>query len=188
MLQRVAFSECTFFKNGNAGASTIVGIEGTAHRVVRYKFHTPVEGASKISWLMLEVENYYVAENEKLRFFVGSDPNSHVNAGEDAIYHGTAIATKVGSTYTISGEASGIILLPDTDYYLFIFPGYTSSGYWGWWQYLDGMSVYLDGAAGVVRIKEGARELVAVPMVKEGGQLIQLAATVKSGENLTYCV
>lgn len=187
MPKKVTLAECAFFENGNGGASSIVGIESSDARVVRYKFRTPTEGASGFSWSMLEAENYYAADSEKLRFFVGSDPNSHINAGADATYHGTATATKVGSTYTITGEASGIILLPDTDYYLFIFPGYTTAGYWGWWQYLDGMSVYLDGAAGVVRIKEGNKVLTTLPMVKENGVLVPLAATIKNGETFMVC-
>ena len=188
MSEKVQISAYAFFENGNAGASSIVGVENTDNRVVRYKFRTPTQGASKLSWTMIEAESYYIGADESLRFFVGTDPNSHVNAGQGSAFHGTATATKDGSTYTITGEANGLVLLPDTDYYLFIFAGYSTIGYWGWWQYLNGMSVYLDGAAGVVRIKEGDKVLTTLPMAKENGVFVPLAATIKSGENMLYCI
>lgn len=188
MSEKVQISECSFFQNGTSGASTIVGIEASNNRVVRYKFRTPTHGANKLSWTMLEAELFLVSDGENLRFFVGTDPNSHINAGQGSAFHGTATATKDGSTYTIMGEANGLVLLPDTDYYLFIFAGYSTVGYWGWWQYLNGMSINLDGAAGVVRIKEGDKVLTTLPMVKENGVFVPLAATIKSGENMLYCI
>ena len=90
--------------------------------------------------------------------------------------------------YDISGSVKKL-LLPG-DYYLWLFPNaddnvnivlnYYSSYYKPTYE--------LSGAAGVVRIIENGEELVTMPCVKENGQLVPLATSIKIGDDLIYCV
>jgi hypothetical protein len=179
-----------FFTNGVQNNNRrYVGHDTSGNAVIRYHFRTPAAGANSLSWKQTRATAAYGTPGGKLRFYVGDDPNSHINAGPEADYHGED--TPTGSGYlTVGGSISGLTLLPDKDYYLFIFPGFSSYCLYGWdYQYEEyAITVTLDGAAGVVRLKEGDQELIAVPMVKEGGELVQLAATVKSGDDLIFCV
>lgn len=178
-----------FFTNGALNNNRrLVGHDINGNAVIRYHFRTPPEGASVLSWKQTMATVIYGNGGKPLRFYVGDDPNSHINAGPEAAYYGED--TPTGSGYlTVGGSISGLVLLPDKDYYLFIFPGFSDGCLYGWdYQYEDyAITVTLDGAAGVVRIKDGDQELIAIPMVKEGDNLVQLAATVKTGGDLKYC-
>lgn len=183
---------CQFFTNGieNSGR-WLAGHDANGNAVVRYKFRTPATGAFALYWAKwgtTEYDGTPRAQGEELRFYISADPNSHINAGPDAEYHGTAwVLTPNDSPFSMTGEAHGLLLLPNTDYYLFIFPGFSSYGLYYWDYYWSGMDITLGGSAGVMRIKEGSQELIATPMVKKNSELVPLAATVKSGSDFQYC-
>lgn len=140
----------TFYKNGNSGASRVVGYESQANRVARYSFVTPAEGGSHVDIV------YYsngLAGGSKIpvRFFIGTDPNSHANAGAGSEYTGELTLGSDGETFTWSGD---IMLLPNTTYYIWFFPGKAAYGYYSW--YGSGTSTLTtSGGAGLIYIGNG---------------------------------
>lgn len=169
-----------FYKAGASGASAIVGYADSVNRVVRYKFTTPDEGATKISLRKGSLSEYdsSVGSAEKLRFYVGTDSASHKNAGKSAEYHGQLTV----SSGVATGEAE-INLLPNTDYYLFIFPGYASYGAYNW-NYPGSITVTLEGAFGLVHIDTGSEIVEAIPYVDDGTQWNRCLPYVDNGSAL----
>ncbi len=119
------------YEAGASGASYVVGYESKHNRVVRYAFTTGSGGASEIS---VSIPNYTKnsdsgSDSAPLRFFIGTSPTSHANAGADSEYTGALTMTTAGGYYHFTGTAK-IILAPNTTYYLWIFPGSTAYGWW----------------------------------------------------------
>ena len=175
-----------FYAGGAAGASNIVGWESSRTRVFCMPFTTLGVGANHISFSF----GYHSKKGSgaaPIRFYIGESSTSHINAGQDAEYHGEVTFTYQSSGrfpgYIASGELD-IVLLPTTTYYLWIFPGSQTSVWYEW--YIPLADIYGDGGAGVIRIKEGDQEVVIIPTVKENGEFITLSATVKDGENFKY--
>lgn len=190
-------TEHNWFYNGvqNSGLHK-VGYYGGPH-VIRYKFKAPAEGATKIT---IEKKSFLedgIGSNEKIMFFISTSETSHI----DACYvEGASVNPQFDGIFTISDQpddttigyemATGSVekfLLPNTDYYLFMFPAFNTTGYYSVYG-SNNITITLEGAAGVVRIKDGDNELITVPMVKENGVLINLSATVKIDNSLIYCV
>lgn len=154
--------DVVFYMNGVSGVSKVVGFDGDGNgnlvpRVVRYKFTTPISGTNKVSAIFYfagmysSATTYYVP----LRFFIGTDPESHVNA--DATYAYTGELTMLEGNLTLVGEAD-IVLLPNTTYYLWVFPGADkkySCYNWDWNAIYGRTYLELLGAAGVFYIDNG---------------------------------
>lgn len=181
-------TEYTFFRGSISGVSSRVGWDTGVIRALRYKFRSPASGASTFT---LEKGAVGLADGSAfdLRFFVTTDPNLCDTLGDHYAATGWVLTkTASGGYYTFTGSTEELILLPDTDYYLYIFPGSYSNGSMYSWNYVTSITVTLDGAAGVVRIREGNQELIALPIVKEGDQFIELAATIKTGAGFVFGV
>lgn len=178
-----------FFTNGVLNNNRwLLGHDTNGNAVVRYKFRTPATGAFALYWSKLGTTEYDgtpIAQGEELRFYISADPNSHINAGADAEYHGTAwVLNPNNSPFSMTGEAHGLLLLPNTDYYLFIFPGFSSYGLYYWEYYWSGMNITLVGAAGVVHINIGGNIVAAQPYAKIDGILHNAVGYTKiKGEN-----
>lgn len=173
----------TYYAGGVSGANAVVGWESSRNRVFRVSFTAPKEGANHLSFKFGR-HGFGGGSVAPLHFYIGTSDTSHANAGADAEYHGiVTMAKQSDNTYISSGEVD-ILLLPNKTYYLWIFPGSTTYGWFYWYRSVS--EAYSDGAAGVIRIKEGDQELVLIPTVKENGAFVSLAATVKDGENLKY--
>lgn len=119
------------YEAGTSGASYVVGYESKQNRVVRYGFRTDGGGASEIS---VHLPNFSKSDgtgsaDAPLRFFIGTSPTSHANAGAGSTYLGQLSMTTAGGYYNFSGSAK-VVLTPNTDYYLWIFPGSTTFGWW----------------------------------------------------------
>ncbi len=119
------------YEAGTSGASYVVGYESRQNRVVRYGFRTGPGGASEIS---VNIPNLSKSDgtgsaDAPLRFFIGTSPTSHANAGAGSTYLGQLTMTTAGGFYHFSGSAK-VVLTPNTDYYLWIFPGSTTFGWW----------------------------------------------------------
>ena len=146
-----------FYSDGGKATSRVVGVEGGRNRLVRYAFTTPSEGAMAVSMKFYCDGGQTGASNVPLRFYIGTDPTSHANAGPDSEYHGTLAKTagKEGAVFT--GELD-ILLLPNATYYLWIFPGISPAnnyGYYSWYPPLDSglvNTLTLSGGAGVIHI------------------------------------
>lgn len=117
-----------FYQSGVGGKSRVVGVENQKNRVARYQFITPAEGSSHQEIL------YYSSglrggNHIPIRFYIGTDPNSHANAWNNSEYHGTLTLGSDKETFTGS---SNVLLLPNTTYYIWFFPGSTTYGYYAW--------------------------------------------------------
>ena len=133
-MQSLSLTKPVFFRNGVRGASAVIGYEGGANRVARYSFVSPSTGASSVS---LAVTGFYYlgadagggARPTTFRFYIGLDPDSHVNAGANTECSGFLYAD---TTYKDDFYGSAdVVLLPDQVYYLFIFPDTTKYGWLG---------------------------------------------------------
>ena len=86
-----------------------------------------------------------------LRFQITSDPNSHLNAGASSSYAGGVTQSNVGGYLRFSGQAN-LVLLPNTTYYLWIFPAVDTYGFY-YIQEAQKGTVTTSGGAGLVSIR-----------------------------------
>lgn len=118
-----------FFTGGESSASYVVGFDSGVNRVVRYSFEPPSIGANRIELSFLRNWTGGGTLPNTLRFFIGTDPNSHINAGVGYEYTGE-LARKQG-TYEYYGSAD-VVILPNRTYYAFVFPTTKSYGWVQW--------------------------------------------------------
>lgn len=146
-----------FYAGGSTTSSRIVGTdwaeEKPINRVARYPFTTPAEGASGIS-LVFNTDglgNECTYGDVPIRFFIGTSDSEYANAGPNNAYTGELTMGSDGKTFT--GEAD-ILLMPNTTYYLWLFPGHNK--YYGWYGWhRDGYTntFTLNGGAGLAYIE-----------------------------------
>lgn len=129
-MAEIILSNAAWFANGSGNASAVVGYESQRNRVVRYLMATPASGASSVALSFTGNWEGNGTLPEQLSFYIGTDPDSHANAGADSTKTGTL--TRTSGTYNYTGSAD-IILLPNTTYYVWVFPATTTFGwlYWG---------------------------------------------------------
>lgn len=152
----ITLSNPYYYMAGVGGVSAVVGNEDqTSNRVVRFEFMSPSSGASRVSWSIYY--GYPMAQSSKkiMRFYIGTSPTSHANAWKDSEYHGEVTATAPDNfTYTFTGSAD-IVLLPNTKYYLWIFPGDTGDGWCYYGLVPNTCTVDVSGGAGLAYIGNG---------------------------------
>lgn len=141
----ITLSSPTFYKAGDSGVSRVVGYESKCNRVARYAFVTPAAGASSVSLTFSNMDFGNGTKPETLRFYIGTEADSHVNGGADSDYTGI-LQAHAGSSieYTDFSGTAEIILLPDTAYYLFVFPDSTT---WGWYYWDGNASLAVSGGS-----------------------------------------
>lgn len=123
----IQLTEWTYYKNGKSGVSRVYGYEDDSRRVARCTFRSPSTGASGIS-LALHTGGVGAGDIIPIRYFIGTDPDSHANAGYDAEYTGTLTLSSDYVKFTASAD---LLLAPDQTYYLWVFPGEDKFG-WFW--------------------------------------------------------
>lgn len=173
----IALSNPVYYQKGNSGVSAVIGNEDvTSNRNVRFEFTSPNTGASKISFSIHYGYLMGSSSQKTMRFYIGTSPDSHANAWKDSEYHGEVKATTTDDfAYTFTGEAD-IVLLPNTKYYLWIFPGDTGDG---WCYYglvpdtstietTSGGVVYIGGEPYQVYIGNGTGWDMAIPQLGNG--------------------
>lgn len=160
-------SASTYYAGGTAGASGVVGWTDNQNRVFRVSFTVPKEGANHLSFKFGRHGLGGGSASAPIRFYVGTSDDSHRNAGASYEYTGTVkMERQSDGTYISSGEAD-ILLLPNKVYYLWIFPGSTT---YGWFYWYRGVSeAYSSGAAGIVRAKINGKDVILQPVVKIDG-------------------
>lgn len=179
----LAIEVSTYFKAGTGGVSKVVGYESGSNRVARYQFTTPAAGASKISFSITGIELGGGNASSPLRFYIGTDAESHINAGQDSEYTGEITMSTDGGDYTATGEAD-IFLMPNTTYYLWMFPGSTTYG-WFSWEHCKTVEIR---EAGLVQIDLGDATVVALPYIDYGTQWKQSVPNVDvTGEAFVIC-
>lgn len=147
-----------YYIGGKSGASRVVGNDwqngGPVNRVVRYTITPPPEGASSIS-LVFNTDGLKNGVVVPLRFFIGTDPNSHINAWDDSEFTGELTSSADGYSFTAESKT---LLIPGVTYYLFVFPATKNFGYYTWYRYGNpiGLSMGLSGGAGIVYVGNAA--------------------------------
>ena len=175
-----------------------VGYLEKKNRVVCLPFSVGKIGANEFSFLLENAYLNYTSGADghigKFAFVVvpqdGKSYKDHNGADTGNIGDGILEFESLGSSmYRIRGSVKKVLL--EGEYYLWLFPNYISDGQ-PWFSFRIGSacvaSYELSGAAGLIRIIEGDKELLTIPMVKVGGVLVQHSATIKSGDSLNYCV
>ena len=132
-MSNITLSAPVFYRAGVAGVSPVVGVESNCSRVARYSFTAPATGACAVSVDLAGAVFVEGTRPQRLGFFIGTDPVSHANGGTPTGY--------------LTGEFSGsaeLLLLPNTRYYLFIFPVTADYG----WYTLELATVTLTASGG----------------------------------------
>lgn len=127
----IFLNESLFYRNGVSGASRIVGNDTgskAGRRVCRYSFTAPETGASSEE-LAFHIAGVSDGTAISVRFYIGTDPDSHTNAGLESAYTGEL--TLSGDWLMFTGQAE-VLLLPGQTYYLWVFPGSDTFGYYAW--------------------------------------------------------
>lgn len=138
----ITLSAPVFYRNGVGGSSSVIGVESTYNRVARFSFVAPSTGASGVDLSITKLVFGGGTPPETFCFYIGTDPNSHINAGSGTADTGILkINTSTGVDFT--GSAS-ILLLPGVTYYLFIFPNTRDYG----WFSMELATTSLNGTGG----------------------------------------
>lgn len=123
-------TEWVWYAGGDAGASNVVGNDwkdgGLLRRVARTQFVSPEAGASGVSFVMHTWKPEDSGKRIPLNFFIGTNPDSHANAGPGTEATG---ALTLGSDYMTYTGTAEIMLLPNTTYYIWVFPAGNDFGW-----------------------------------------------------------
>lgn len=171
-----------FYKNGEPGVSAVVGYESLSNRVVRYCLHTGQSGAGQVA-LAFSGNWKGNGTTPKLHFYIGTDPDSHAGAGAGSPYTGTLAA----NGYDYSGSAE-VMLLPETDYYVWVFPATQVFG-WIQWSYVPGAAV-ADCSGGALTVLTAQPGTLGSPMTLELTRYTEFTHTVTctlGSRTLTVC-
>lgn len=122
-------SDLVFYRSGESGVSSVVGVESKKCRIARYTLRTGAAGASRVELSFTENWKGAGTTPELFYFYIGTDPQSHANA--DPTYPRTGAVNRLGTTCNYTGQAS-VVLLPNTTYYLWLFPATTTFGWVQW--------------------------------------------------------
>lgn len=157
--------------------SAVVGYESSSNRVARYSFKAPATGASGISLSGSGVSLGGGSSSAAIRYYITTSSTSHANAGSGSTYTGTLTLNVVSGEYKITGAAN-IILLPNATYYLWIFPGSTT---YGWWYWISTMPLTTSGGAGLVYIDSGSSLAAYMPYIDTGSGWVQAMPYIDTG-------
>lgn len=151
----ITTSTVQVFQGGTPVPQYVVGYASATNWVARYSFSVGSTGANAVSWTLL---NNYLAGGSLtagLEWQINTSPSSYANAnGSSSSYPAAGNVSIVdlgGGSYQFSGSSGSLLLLPNTTYYLWIFPKTTTYGYFNLTQ-LQKASVTTSGAAGIVYI------------------------------------
>ena len=119
-----SLTEWEWYSGGNSGATDVVGNDWKSgkvlRRVARTQFVSPEVGAAGVSFVFHTWKQENSGKRIPLNFYIGTDPDSHANAGPDYDITG---ALTLGSDYMTYTGTADIMLLPNTMYYIWVFPG-----------------------------------------------------------------
>lgn len=154
----IELTDVLFYKNGESklgedNVSSVVGYEDSSRRVARYTFTAPETGAQSVA-LTFHTSGRGSGSHMTLRFFIGTDPDSHVNAGAESEYTGELILDTNG--YVVFNGTADILLLPNTVYYLWVFPSVDTFGWYTWQRQGYTSVMETEGVAGLIYIDNGS--------------------------------
>ena len=174
------------YSAGSVTSSKWIGYSGSTIRTVRYEFTTGSDGATAISFSFQgPTKPTGDSTAASINWYVTTSKTSHASAGESATKNGTCSASLNGSTYawTISVSNGSVKLLPNTTYYLWLFPNHSNGNYYltinsSW---ATSMSITLDGTykSYTLTFSQGAGTNLEVT---KGGSTISSGTTVYTGD------
>lgn len=172
-----------YYQKGIGGVSAVVGHEGGgSSRVVRFDFTSPSAGANHIAFSVWYGYLMGQSSQKPLRFYIGTSDSSHANAGSSAEYTGEVTVTESAEKYTFTGSAD-ILLLPNTKYYLWIFPGDTGDGWCYYGLVPNNCTITTTGQSTYkLTISQGTGSTITV---KRNGTTLSNGATINHGDVLT---
>lgn len=177
------------YSGGSTASSKIIGYSYSTIRTVRYQFTTDSNGATAISFSFQGPTNPSGnSTSASINWYVTTSSTSHASAGASSTKNGTCSASYNSSTYawTISVSNGEVKLLPNTTYYLWLFPNHGSGNYYltinsSW---ATSMSITLSGTyqAKTLTISKGAGTTLTVT---KNGSTLSSGATVYTGDVIT---
>lgn len=172
------------YKDGDSAGgaySSIVGYEDSVTRCVRFKFTSPADGASHVA-ISGNLSHGNGKQNAP-RWYITTSATSHANACADAAYHGTLTMTNVDGADVGTGEAN-VFLLPNTTYYLWLFP---PSEEFGWWYHEKKFTIETSGAAGLAYIDNGNSVDSYEIFIDNGDSFDRYCAFIDNGSEWEIC-
>lgn len=173
-----------YYIDGRHADSAIVGNDWNsgagkvAIRTARYTLPIPPQGAQDIRFVF-NTSGKHDGEHIPIRFFVGTDPESHKAADDTYEYTGTLTLEADWLTFTAEVE---MLLLPGKTYYLWLFPGSKTYGHYTWERAGYESTMETEGAGGVCCVMHnGEPWLGQIHVVKDGAFWIGLGYAVKDG-------
>lgn len=161
-----------FYNDGKPGGNPVVGngwnttLGTIAIRTARYTLPVPAQGAQKVR-LTFNTNGKTAGEHIPIRFFIGTDPDSHKTANGSYPYTGELT---IGSDWmTFTGEAD-ILLIPGQTYYLWLFPGTSNYGAYYWERSGYDNTVETSGAGGVCCVMHNGEPWLGQIHVVKGGE------------------
>lgn len=179
----ISLSSPTYYKTGTSGVSAVVGYESSSNRIARYSFTSPATGASSVSIRTGNCSTGGGSKTSAIHFYITTSSTSHTNAGSGSAYTGVLSMGLTDGVYIGTGSAS-ILLLPNTTYYVWVFPGSTT---YGWWYWSDTMTLTTSGGAGLVYIDNGSRMVAAIPYIDNGSSWVQAMPYIDNGSSFILC-
>lgn len=170
----------TAYIGGDTATSSIVGYESSKNRVMRYMFETDADGASHI---YAELTNLYFSGGnikQNICWYIGTDADSHKNANASAGSASMGTLT-FGSSYHDAVIDADVILLPNTTYYLWLFPSVSTYSYYNISTNSTDDTLNMTGSAGLVYIKSGSEIKKCQAYVKRGSVWKLLLSHKKKG-------
>lgn len=181
----ITLTEPLFYKAGVSGVSRVVGNDlqdnAIVSRVVRYAFTVPQSGARKVSLTLYS--GTHDGSWIPLRFFVGTDPDSHANANMDYEYTGDLVLQE--DYLTFIGQAD-IVLVPGKTYYLWVFPASKDYGYYGWHSTKD-YTIEVSGNVCAVNLFLNNAWKQYMPILFHEGEWWLCTALLHDGSNWFLC-
>lgn len=179
----IELTDVLFYKGGSSGVSKVVGNDwendATISRVARYTFTAPETGALRLS-MKFHVSGVGDGDAIPIRYYIGTDPDSHADAGPESPYTGEL--TLADDWLSLSGAADAM-LLPGKTYYLWVFPGSEDYGWYTWNRLNYTAALELSGAALVLPVVRGGAWKNMMLCVVRGGKWYLLApCAVRDGK------
>ena len=178
-----------YYAGGETTNGVWIGYSRDVIRTVRYQFTTGSDGATSISFSFQGPTNPSGnSTSASINWYVTTSSTSHASAGASAIKNGTCSASYNSSTYawTISVSNGAVKLLPNTTYYLWLFPNHSSNNYYltinnSW---ATTMSVILDGTykSYTLTFSQGTGTSLTVT---KSGTTLSSGSTVYTGDVIT---
>lgn len=175
-----------YYQGYRAASGGAVGNEYTngnvVRRVAKYTFTSPLEGAQNVS-LTFYTAALADGSNIPLRYYIGTSSDSHINAGSNSEYIGELI---FDGDITFTGSAN-IILVPNQTYYLWVFSGNDTYGWYYWNNNYHTSYMETSGYVGVLPIDNGSDSDLYLPYIDNGASWDLCIPYIDDGTSWDLC-